>query len=210
MEKANAPYSQRQLLISYVTNPVTPSNHRKTDTVLALGRKYGRRCPSLRLGTRLLFHGSQCITSPKKVNWKLHYTYLCSSFRSQNDFFFLHNFWIHLCRTWVTFYLKFIVTGASERSILLCPNALCLNHIVTTTTLVPSSILTRRFSLQGVLCAASVRMSFLNIMSRITQEGRLNEQLSLLHRPVSMSVQDSLKKSTEIKKTQPTVGNTTL
>lgn len=123
---------------------------------------------------------------------------------------FLHNFWIHLCRTWVTFYLKFIVTGASERSILLCPNALCLNHIVTTTTLVPSSILTRRFSLQAVLCAASVRMSFLNIMSRITQEGRLNEQLSLLHRPVSMSVQDSLKKSTEIKKTQPTVGNTTL
>lgn len=52
-------------------------------------------------------------------------------------------------------------------------------------------------------------MSFLNIMSRITREGRLNEQLSLLHRPVSMSVQDSLKQS-EIKKTQPTVGNTTL
>lgn len=53
-------------------------------------------------------------------------------------------------------------------------------------------------------------MSFLNIMSRITREGRLSEQLSLLQRPVSMSVQDSLKKSTEIKKTQPTVGNTTL
>lgn len=91
-----------------------------------------------------------------------------------------------------------------------CTILLCSNHIATATTLVPSSLLTRRFSLEGVLCATSVGMSFLNIMSRITREGRLNEQLSLLHRPVSMSVQDSLKKSTEIKKTQPTVGNTTL
>lgn len=91
-----------------------------------------------------------------------------------------------------------------------CTILLCLNHIVTATTLVPSSQLTRRFSLAGVLCVASVMMSFLNVMSKITWEGRLNEQLSLLHHPLSMSVQDSLKKLAEIKMTQPIVGNTTL
>lgn len=49
-----------------------------------------------------------------------------------------------------------------------CKISLCLNHIVTTSTLVPSSQLTRRFSLGSVLCVASVRMSFLGVMSKIT------------------------------------------
>lgn len=67
--EAKASYIQKQLLISYVSNPVTLSNYRKTDTILALGWEYGR-CPSLRLGTRLLFHGSQCISPHKRSQLK--------------------------------------------------------------------------------------------------------------------------------------------
>lgn len=69
--EAKVSYTQTQFLISYVSNPVTLSNHRKTDTVLALGWKYGRRCPSLRLGTRLPFHGSQCISPHKRSQLKI-------------------------------------------------------------------------------------------------------------------------------------------
>lgn len=49
-----------------------------------------------------------------------------------------------------------------------CTILLCLNYIVTATTLVPSTQLTKQFSLEGVLCVASVRMSFLSVMSKIT------------------------------------------
>lgn len=108
---------------------------------------------------------------------------------------FKPNFWIYLCKTWSTFYSKFIVTGELRKLYSFVPKCiilLCLKHIVTVTTLVLSPQLTRQFSVEGILWVASVMVSFFNLTSRIIWEERLNEKLLTLDCPVSITVEDSL------------------
>lgn len=146
-----------------------------THIAQALGGKNGRRCPSLRLGTRLRVHDSQT----NKTNTQTSKSCIANVCTLHPERWLLTKFLnTHLCKPWVTPSLKSIVMGDSGSFIFVCfqaeRSALYKAYNHSPQPLAPRPQLTGQFSL-GVYSGLN---SFVDLTHLESPGRRLNEQLS--------------------------------